>query len=396
MPVEPNTSTAAMLPHQGIAVADAGWFTTENLFRELRRDNVSTLLLTCKDYRNAWQSGQRPWSWRSPLRQISPQLWRRDLVLPTGWMKQFPRLGMRPIARSVRNWRRELMSQNQLSLIMTYPHYLHLRDQLQPARTLYYNLDDYTLYWPNQAAKIRALEQKAVRESDLTLCVSHLRAEELRASIPEAAERIRYLPHGTPSTMLAEHPHHLPAAPPHDIAHLPRPLLGYVGSIEDRVDWQLLHSLSEAIPQASIVLVGRPTPPPYPPEGWLADYARCLLKPNIHAIGWRPQESLLSYNNAFDVCLIPYRVDHPFNRVCCPTKIMDSMGSGRPIVATSIPECLLYRRLFDVPEDPNAFIASVQAVLAINSDDGRAEARHEHARRNTCGHVADQLLDWLF
>ncbi len=57
-----------------------------------------------------------------------------------------------------------------------------------------------------------------------------------------------------------------------------------------------------------------------------------------------------AYYQAFDVTLIPYRMDHPFNRACNPTKIMDAMGSGRPIVATAIPECRLHAERFDVAE----------------------------------------------
>ena len=90
-----------------LAVADVNWFSTENLFRAVRRESVSTLLLSCMDYRNAWRKGQRPWTtWGAPLQSRGLRHWRQDLVLPSGWMKSFPNLGMRPIARAVRTWRR--------------------------------------------------------------------------------------------------------------------------------------------------------------------------------------------------------------------------------------------------------------------------------------------------
>ena len=85
--------------------------------------------------------------------------------------------------------------------------------------------------------------------------------------------------------------------------------------------------------------------------------------------------------------LIPYLREHPFNQACSPTKIMDGMGSGRPIVATAIPECRLYAELFDVAEDHDAFLSAVERLLANGSDDGKAGLRHAHARRNTCGRV---------
>ena len=42
---------------------------------------------------------------------------------------------------------------------MLYPHYLYLRDQLRPDVSIYYNVDDYALYWPRQAERIRELER---------------------------------------------------------------------------------------------------------------------------------------------------------------------------------------------------------------------------------------------
>jgi teichuronic acid biosynthesis glycosyltransferase TuaH len=376
-----------------LAVADANWFTTENLFRELNREQIATLLLTCIDYRNAWGRGLRPWTWNTPLRSAGRGLWRRDLVLPSGWMKTYPRLGMRPIRQAIRRWRRSAGESSPLALVMTYPHYVYLRELSRPDLTVYFNVDDYTLYWPSHADAIRALEQRAVREADLTVCTSHLRAEQLRQAAPEAAGRIRHLPHGAPARTIEATPHHRPAEPPPEIAHLPRPLLGYVGSLEDRVDWILLGRLAQRFPTASLVLIGRV--PAIGDEPWRREMSRVLAQPNVHAIGWRGQDVIASYNRAFDISLIPYRVDHPFNIACCPTKIMDTMGTGRPILSTALPECLLYERLFDVARDHDEFLERADRILTAGSDDGRAAERRTHAAENTCSKVANRLLDWL-
>ena len=87
-----------------LAVADVGWFTTENLFREIDRDSVAVLLLKCLDYVNGWRRGLYPWSPSCRLRRSGPAAWEQQFVLPSGWMKRYPRLGMRPIARSIRSW----------------------------------------------------------------------------------------------------------------------------------------------------------------------------------------------------------------------------------------------------------------------------------------------------
>jgi teichuronic acid biosynthesis glycosyltransferase TuaH len=283
--------------HLALAVADACWFTTENLFRELRDDRVATLLLKCLDYRNAWRRGEPPWTWHRPLCVRGRNLWTRDLILPPGWMKRYPKLGMRPIGRAIGRWRARYAERARLALVMTYPHYLFLRELTDPDISVYFNLDDYTLYWPAHAKEIARLECEAVRASNLTVCVSRVRAEELRARVPEAAGRVHHLPHGAPSATLGAAPQAVPAPPPDDMARLPRPRIGYVGSLEDRVDWELLECLSRAVPGASIVLVGRLAPNLADAGEWQAACQRCLARPNVHALGWRGQEAIAAYQD---------------------------------------------------------------------------------------------------
>ena len=71
----PSTISGVISPLAGgaartrmaLAVADANWFTTENLFSELDRPGVDTLLLNCLDYYNAWRQGNPPWRARKGL-----------------------------------------------------------------------------------------------------------------------------------------------------------------------------------------------------------------------------------------------------------------------------------------------------------------------------------------
>ncbi len=93
--------------------------------------------------------------------------------------------------------------------------------------------------------------------------------------------------------------------------------------------------------------------------------------------------------------LIPYRIDHPFNRVCNPTKIMDAMGSGRPIVATAIPECRLHAERIHVVESGDEFIEAIRLILRQRSDDGRAALRHAYATANSCHAIGERILDLI-
>ncbi len=115
-----------------------------------------------------------------------------------------------------------------------------------------------------------------------------------------------------------------PAEPPAEIAHLPRFLLGFVGSLEDRLDWKLVGQVANSFSAGSIALVGR-EPEPILSAAWYADYQRAVSRLNVHVLGGKTQTEIAVYNASFDVCMIPYLTDHPFNRVSCPTKVMDHM-----------------------------------------------------------------------
>ena len=267
------------------------WFTTESLFRELDDPSVRILALRCMDYLNGWRKGLYPWSSACRPRPWGHGSVARDLVLPSGWMKRLPEAGHaadrpgdpRVLGDSARSPVRR-------GLVMTYPHYLHLLDQLEPDVTLYYNIDDYTRYWPRHAGRIRELERKLVLRATATVCVARFRADELRAAVPEAAAKIHHIPHGTPASFLAEHP----ARPPRRPARGHRPPAASLAGLRglDRRPGRLAadeDALSEAFPGASIVIVGRRPHASRHREPWFRDWMEFSIGPNVHLIGWRPQ-----------------------------------------------------------------------------------------------------------
>lgn len=372
-----------------LAVADVNWATTDHLFRELDREEIDVLALRCMDYRNGWRKGIKPWSPSTRTRPAGARRWTRDVLLPPGLLKRLPALGMRAIARSIRHFWDDRPDAAR-ALVATYPYYVRLAELLRPDALLYYNFDDYALYWPGQAEMLRRQEDELIDRADATVCTALTQAEEFRRRVPTAAGRVHHISHGTPAAFLAGAPLDRPGPAPADLAGLPRPLLGYVGSLEDRLDWTLLDMIADAFPGASVALIGRAPEPGGEP--WRAECRRTLDRPNVHALGWRRQDELPSYYQAFDVNLIPYLVDHPFNRACSPTKIMDGMGATRPIVATAVPECRLYTHLFDVAETRDEFVAMVGRIVAARSDDGRAARRFEHAAANTCAKTAARVV----
>ncbi len=153
-----------------LVVADASWQWTERLFAPLADHGIRVLLIKACDWRTALSQGRPLSDWRKPLQRRGDCLWEQTLVLPPGWMKTCPRIGMRPIAGAIRRWRDRNGGRRPLAMAMSYPYYLYLRDQVRPDALIYYNMDDYTLYWSSRRqATVRSLERRAVNESNLSV-----------------------------------------------------------------------------------------------------------------------------------------------------------------------------------------------------------------------------------
>ncbi|MDZ4229782.1 MAG: glycosyltransferase, partial [Candidatus Veblenbacteria bacterium] len=114
-----------------------------------------------------------------------------------------------------------------------------------------------------------------------------------------------------------------------DIASLPRPIIGYIGTIqEDRVDVSLIQRLAEANPQKSFVLIGGVWP-------GIREQVNQRLRnlPNVHLLGRKSFRETPQYLREFSVAIIPHK-QNEFNRHTNPMKLYEYLAAGKPVVAT--------------------------------------------------------------
>jgi glycosyltransferase involved in cell wall biosynthesis len=111
-----------------------------------------------------------------------------------------------------------------------------------------------------------------------------------------------------------------------DIAGLPRPVLGYFGVIDERLDYELIERLAERFSHGSIVMVGPVVK---------MDASALPKRSNIHWMGQRDYQQLPAYVKAFDVCLMPFALNEATENIN-PTKTLEYMAAGKPIVSTAV------------------------------------------------------------
>jgi len=118
---------------------------------------------------------------------------------------------------------------------------------------------------------------------------------------------------------------------PEDVRNLPRPIFGYYGVVDERLDYALIQSLAERT-TGSVVIIG---PTAKVEESSLPRHR------NLHWLGRRPYAELPAYAKAFDVCLMPFELNEATEYIN-PTKALEYLAAGRPVVSTAIADVVTH------------------------------------------------------
>jgi glycosyltransferase involved in cell wall biosynthesis len=246
--------------------------------------------------------------------------------------------------------------------------------RLGEAVSVYFCLDDYLNFPTYTAGMLAPLEKRLLERVDLVVAT----AESLTRSKLPRSGRAYHLPQGVNYAHFAE-----PRPEPGDLAGIPRPRIGFAGSVSTQCDTALLSRLARSFPDASLVLVG-----PVAPE---LENEEALREPNVHVLGVRPYDDLPAYVQHFDVGIIPY-VLSAWTVAVDPLKLLEYLAAGLPVVTTSIPEVHKYADTVAVAADGDAFVAAVREALGANREASRTRGQ-ALAREHTWERRADTLLE---
>ena len=314
---------------------------------EALAESHHTHALQFYDWRN-YYSLKPSWSERTP----PPLLDRTMKVFPSGYAGRLDKVFRFYLRSQIQGWCRQLeqLSGEHPWVIAPEPHQYSWVSKVPSERLIYYNLDDYVLYRPERKEQILDQEQQLIERAILTLCLSQFQVRTLKTRYPHQASRIYHFPLGLVESYLNLQPE-----------SLVEPMtVGYVGTLGDRLDWQFISQVIQACPDVTFVFVGGLSEQTMINQGnWQATRQTVLAFPNVRHIRKVPPDKVANYYWSFAIAWIPYLVHHPFNQASCPTKIMDGIASGRPILSTSVPECCLYPewiKIFDSVEETISFI----------------------------------------
>ncbi|MCB9813405.1 MAG: glycosyltransferase [Pseudomonadales bacterium] len=121
-----------------------------------------------------------------------------------------------------------------------------------------------------------------------------------------------------------------------------KPIIGYAGGINYRIDYKLLIKLISRNPQWNFSFWG---PIQECQKEKLKDILRQIKKlkqfSNVQFSSTKNKLKLMNAINSFDVCIIPYDIKQSFNLNSYPMKVFEYFYLGKPVISTKISELKL-------------------------------------------------------
>ena len=338
----------------------------QHLARGLAKDHSLLYVNTFWQRRPRWNLNDARRAWHK-LRMIASRDHNSTCCLPGAHFYSPPIIPLKPVS-AVRRCNRVLLKRGvraQLrlhglenpALFVTLPFAAEAIGGLDERLVVYYVTDQYSAMPDVCSEYIEDLEQVLLSESDLIFVTSRELLKEKNGRKSPA----RLLPHGVDFN----HFHSAVATPketPSELKHLPRPLLGFYGTLAPWVDAELITQLSRAFPQGSIVLIG---------PVWI-DFPVPRDLPNVHWLGPRSYQDLPAYAAHFDVGLIPFR-QNTLTAYVNPLKLLEYLALGLPVVSTPLPDLMSFADVVSVASTPDDFVDQVRMALNDRAPERRLQ-----------------------
>jgi glycosyltransferase involved in cell wall biosynthesis len=248
------------------------------------------------------------------------------------------------------------------------PHPGFMAKRLGEALCVYYCIDDYAAHPGVDATLIAARDEALARTADIVFVAPPALLATKRAQNAHTV----FAPHGVDVDLFGRARDLATEIPP-AARNLPHPVIGYFGSLHEWIDLELIEWLARERPAWTFLLIGHAA----------VDVSRLAALQNVRLIGTQPYASLPAWAKAFDVAIIPYRLNRQVENAN-PLKLREYLATGKPVVSVRNAEIEKFAEFVRIADGREQYLAAIEAAL-------REDRPELHEARAAA--VADQTWD---
>ncbi len=290
-------------------------------------------------------------------REVAPGLW--HCTVPQLPFRRIPGVDLlnRWFGRWAERRARRILPARRLISWFVVPHPGFLAGRLGEALCVYYCIDDYAAHPGVDPALIGERDRALSQHADLLFVAPPALLEAKRALNPDTV----YAPHGVDVELFSRAADPATAVAP-GAAGLAHPVVGYIGSLHEWIDLELMAWLARARPAWTFLCVGHAA----------TDVSALAALPNVRLAGPQPYAELPHWARAFDVAIIPYRLNRQVENAN-PLKLREYLATGKPVVSVRNLEIEKFARWVRIADGREAFLAALDEALANDTPAAAAE-----------------------
>ncbi|MBE2286423.1 MAG: glycosyltransferase [Prosthecobacter sp.] len=326
-------------------------------------------------WRDLKRSGQKLADFATTRRELSrpdhPNLHiLSPVTLPFTQFRLVREFNLRSVQRRLR-WLNLAAKLNNPVLVLSCPHQVDYIGHLRESRSVYFGMDDYSLWLGMNSAQVLKMEEEMLRRVDGVVTVS----DHLARHLDRHGKKIRVITQGV------------------DLSHFTLPPVRqartgieivYFGMIDDRLDQQLLLQVSREFPDATLRLIG-----PQSLEPRLLKQCRNIrIEPGV------PYSRLPEAIATADLFILPFAVN-PLTESCTPLKLKEYLATGRPVVSTMNPTVMHWSEHVKVASNHDEFIGHLRTALAAPQPGAELERLRQRLAGETWESKAAEFLSFV-
>jgi len=169
---------------------------------------------------------------------------------------------------------------------------------------------------------------------------------------------------------------------PPDIDFMSRPILGWFGVVDERVDYAMIGEMAKLRPAWSFAMVGPVVK---------VDPNQLPHSPHLFWLGGRDYQQLPSYCRAFDVNMMCFAINAATQYIN-PTKGLEYMATGKPIISTPVRDVVRqWSDVVRIARTAEEFVLAAEEAMKAGKEDPRVLRGIELAKQNSWESTVDAM-----
>jgi len=175
-----------------------------------------------------------------------------------------------------------------------------------------------------------------------------------------------------------------------EIRKLTNPIIGYVGSVGEWFDFELIEKIAVRFPRIFILIVGFIFPK-------LLKRVQSIVSqyPNVRFLGRKDYSTLGAYLNTFTASIIPFKI-YNLTESVNPTKFYEYCATGKPIITTALPELEKYQDVISYAHNHEEFLESLERIIILKTIRQDQDQLRSIAKENLWDKKVQAIMSILF